>query len=107
MLCLALYNDASSYNSDCPIETFKYNKRLVQHGELTLSLFLKEGIYGIAILDDENNNGKMEYDKLGFPKEGFGFSDYDLRGLRRPCFSDFDFAVKDSCRNVMVRMKYM
>ncbi len=35
---------------------------------------LPSGDYAFAILHDENNNGKMDKNFLGIPKEGFAFS---------------------------------
>lgn len=41
---------------------------------------LPAGSYAIAVLHDENGNGKMDDDFLGLPKEGYGFSN-DAKGL--------------------------
>jgi uncharacterized protein (DUF2141 family) len=69
---------------------------------------LEPGIYGLSLLDDENSNGKMEYNFLGIPKEGFGFSDYYHKGLKRPKFESFKFSIdKGQTKKLTVRIRYM
>ena len=41
------------------------------------------GVYAVGMLHDENNNGKMDTDMLGIPKEGYGASN-DARGSFGP-----------------------
>lgn len=40
-------------------------------------LSLPEGYYLVAIYQDSNGNGKLDTNKLGIPREKFGFSNYD------------------------------
>ena len=58
----------------------------------------------IALLDDENNNVKLD---MGWflPKEGHAFSDYYHAALGRPVYDDFDF-VLTSNKLVTMKMKY-
>ncbi|PQJ08792.1 hypothetical protein CJD36_022320 [Flavipsychrobacter stenotrophus] len=56
---------------------------------------LEPGVYGFALLDDENGNGTMDYNMFGMPKEGFGFSDFYLSGLKKPNFDQFKFTLRD------------
>lgn len=104
---LAIYRDAGSFDDDKPFMARKFDKRLVKNGELSVSISLEEGVYGIALLDDKNDDGRMEYNILGIPKEGFGFSDFYHRGLKRPDFSDFDFELKNGIRHILIRVRYM
>ena len=59
-----------------------FDKSRVKDGRMTVEISVKCGIYGISVIDDENNNGKMEYNLLGIPKEGFGFSNFNLKKMR-------------------------
>jgi uncharacterized protein (DUF2141 family) len=104
---IAVYRDAKSFDEDKPFITEKISKQSVENGDLSINIPLESGNYGVAILDDENNDDKMEYNLLRIPKEGFGFSDYYSSGLKRPDFSDFDFDVTDTVKNVVIRIKYM
>jgi uncharacterized protein (DUF2141 family) len=58
----------------------------------------------IALLDDENNNVKLD---MGWflPKEGHAFSDYYHIALRRPVYDDFNFFLTGD-KKVRMRMKY-
>ena len=58
----------------------------------------------IALLDDENDNVKLDMGWL-LPKEGHAFSDYYHAALRRPLYDDFDF-VLTSDKQVTMKMKY-
>ena len=69
---------------------------------------LEPGIYGLSVMDDENSNGKMEYNFLGMPREGFGFSDYYHKGFTRPKFDSFKFSIdKDQTKKITIRIRYM
>lgn len=69
---------------------------------------LPPGTYGLALLDDENNDDKMNYSFIGLPKEGFGFSNYYLSGLFKPKFEVFKFTVlKDQKQKVQMKIRYM
>jgi uncharacterized protein (DUF2141 family) len=59
---------------------------------------------GIALLDDENNNWKLDVGWF-FPKEGHAFSDYYHTSLRKPVYSDFRFLLLGD-RQVTMKMKY-
>lgn len=61
-------------------------------------------VMGIALLDDENNDWKLDMGWF-FPKEGHAFSDYYHKSLRRPVYSDFCFLLKGD-KQVTMKMKY-
>ncbi|MBZ0108020.1 MAG: DUF2141 domain-containing protein [Candidatus Scalindua rubra] len=49
------------------------------------------GKYALAVIHDENVNGKLDTNWLGIPKEGYGFSN-DVKGvLGAPAFSAASF----------------
>lgn len=65
------------------------------------------GHYAMALADDENDNGGMDWGLL-LPKEGFGFSNYEHRGISRPDFEDFDFDLRaGEVTVVTVRVRYL
>ena len=50
----------------------------------------------------------MDYNFLGIPKEGFGFSNYYHTGLTKPKLNSFAFEVLENKNTkVEVKMKYM
>lgn len=71
-------------------------------GEITYTYtHVPEGIYGLALFDDENSNGKIDYGWI-LPKEGFAFGDYYHTKWSSPHFNDFKFTLKSNKTSVMV-----
>jgi len=52
----------------------------------TLELQLPPGRYAVAVLHDENSNHKLDRNLIGWPKEGFGFSNNPKVNLSAPSF---------------------
>lgn len=104
---LAFYLDAKSFDAEKPMFIRKVSKVEIKNDQLKVSYNdLKTGVYGIAILDDENANDKMDYGWV-LPKEGFGFSDYYHSGMTRPKFESFDFVLKDEIKLVTIKVRYL
>jgi len=68
---------------------------------------VKPGRYAIALLHDENNNGKADRALMMIPKEGFGFSRDAKVRMGPPKFTSaaFDVAVEDQA--LTIKMRYM
>ena len=65
------------------------------------------GRYAIALLHDENDNGKADRALGMMPKEGFGFSrDAPVR-MAPPKYGDAVFAVGDKHLSLAIKMRYM
>ena len=80
-------------------------KKNLMNGSVTFTFKnLPEGTYGVAIMDDENSNGKIDYGWV-LPSEGFGFGDYWHSKWRTPTFNDFKFTLQ-SDKTVTVKAKY-
>lgn len=54
---------------------------------------LKPGTYAIVFFHDENGNGKIDKNLLGFPTEGFGFSNDATGSFGPPDFRDASFVL--------------
>ena len=107
-LVIGVFKDNESFQEEKSILEKRYSKTGILNGEMKVQFNLEEGIYGISLLDDENSNGKMEYNFLGIPKEGFGFSDYYHTGLTKPKFDAFRFSIKKAeTKNISIRIRYM
>ena len=67
---------------------------------------LAPGRYAIAVIHDENGNGKMDM-MLFMPREGFGFSrDAPVR-IGPPSFGSAAFAVAGEAQRQTIRIRYM
>jgi uncharacterized protein (DUF2141 family) len=104
---IAFFQDEKSFKVENQSFTVNYSKDLIVNGTLCVEIPVKPGVYGLSVLDDENDNGKMEYNLLGVPKEGFGFSNFTIKKMRKPKFKDFSFNVQEKeILDVKVKMKY-
>jgi uncharacterized protein (DUF2141 family) len=69
------------------------NQKAFLHGghpfsgdKTTVELQLPAGRYAVAAIHDENSNHKLDRNMIGWPKEGFGFSNNPKVGLSAPSF---------------------
>ena len=105
-LVIAIFNDQESFKKRKPIKKVVLNKSEIKGNEIVVSL--SPGIYGISVLDDENDNNIMDYNFFGMPKEGFGFSNYYHTGLSKPHFDTFKFEIIDGIiKKIDIRLRYM
>ncbi len=102
---LQVYRNQSSFAAENPYKLFYVSKSDLSNGSMTYTIELPGGTYGLALLDDENSNKKMDY-SFFMPTEGFGFSDYYHSGLSRPVFDDFKFELNADKKVTMVA-RYM
>ncbi len=63
------------------------------------------GDYGVAVLDDENANGKMDKNVLGMPLEPYGFSNNVRVTFGPPSWEKAKFTVKGSTTEVSIEVK--
>ncbi len=99
------YNDTTRFPHD-----FGFLKVVVPKTEMTGDS-LRVTYHGfrsqhmaIALLDDENNNIKLDFGWF-LPKEGHAFSDYYHSALRRPVYEDFAFTLTGD-KDVVMTMRY-
>jgi uncharacterized protein (DUF2141 family) len=64
------------------------------------------GTYAIALIHDENGNGKLDK-RLLMPAEGFGFSRNAPVRFGPPSFASAAFAVDGDEQNQAIRMRYL
>ena len=66
------------------------------------------GRYAISVLDDENNDHKMEYNGIGIPREGWGFSNNPgFFRLKVPDFEECVFDVTNNTKEIAIKMNYL
>lgn len=66
---------------------------------------LAPGKYAIAIIHDENRNGKLDTGLFGIPKEGIGFSNNPKLGVGAPSFDRVAIDVSKS-GTATIRLKH-
>lgn len=92
---VAIFENQEQFKHEEPIAKQYFEKDRVRDGKMTIRIELEAGTYGISVLDDEDNNMKMSFKAAVYPKEGVGFSNYELKGMSKPKFEEFDFEIKD------------
>ena len=106
-LCLAIFADEAGFKAERTCWEMKCDKKDFINGEFQIKIEFRPGTYGMSVLDDENYNGKMDYNLFGIPREGFGFSNYFHRGILKPAFDDFKFDIqRNETKKLFVKMKY-
>lgn len=64
------------------------------------------GIYAISISHDENNNGKIDTNFMGIPKEGVGTSNNAKGSFGPPKFSDAKFKHSKAETQIEIKVSY-
>jgi uncharacterized protein (DUF2141 family) len=107
-IIIGIYKNQSSFEKEKSYLVKKFEKKEIRNNQLVITFFLEPGIYGLTLLDDENNNAKMEYNFMGMPQEGFGFSNYYHSGFTRPKFESFKIEIKENVMNKgKIKIRYM
>lgn len=65
-----------------------------------------QGRYGAQIYHDKNNNGKVDRNFLGIPREGVGFSNDAKIVLKPPRFADAAFQYNGGAQTIRLKLRY-
>lgn len=68
---------------------------------------LKPGDYALSIIHDENENGELDSNALGIPKEGFAFGNNSMGSFGPPSFEKAKIEIRDQPVRQVIRLKYM
>lgn len=64
------------------------------------------GAYALAVIHDENMNGKLDTNWLGIPREGYGFSNDVKASLGAPSFSAARFQYDGGTLDLTISLNY-
>lgn len=67
---------------------------------------IEAGAYAVGAYHDENNNGRLDTNVLGYPIEGYALSNEIRAVVTRPRFADAAFLVSDADTHVTLNIKY-
>ena len=67
---------------------------------------LPPGTYALAVIHDENTDGKLDTNWLGIPKEGYGFSNGAKGVLGAPSFSAASFFYDGGTLDLTISLHY-
>ncbi|MET0790628.1 MAG: DUF2141 domain-containing protein [Polyangiaceae bacterium] len=79
----------------------------VIHGKVALCVFteLPKGVYGISAFHDENKNGKLDTNFVGYPTEEYCASRNARNTFSAPSFADAKFKYSGGTLELEARMK--
>ena len=64
------------------------------------------GTYAMAVVHDENMNGKLDTNSAGIPKEGYGFSNNAKASMGAPSFDAASFPYDGMNLNLTISLHY-
>lgn len=68
---------------------------------------LPAGDYALSIVHDENENGEMDTNMIGIPKEGFAFGNNSMGTFGPPSFDKAKVTITTKEEKQVITMKYM
>ncbi|MEM6348137.1 MAG: DUF2141 domain-containing protein [Bacteroidota bacterium] len=106
MIRIGVYDRADTFNKE-PVSTHAFPKTGIQNGELQCQFKLGPGKYAFSLLDDENGDNEMNYNFVGIPTEGFGFSrDAKIQLMSPPDFEDCALQVGSGKHEWRIKVRY-
>lgn len=107
-IIVAIFEDNQTFQDEVPKYDKRFSKKTVKDGRMLIRFKLPPGVYGFTLIDDENHNEELDYNFIGLPKEGFGFSDYYHSGMVKPHFDKFKFTLKEGEeKKIVTKMRYI
>lgn len=77
-------------------------------GEVTVIFDdLPQGRYAISVIHDENENGELDSNIIGIPKEGFGFGNNAMGTFGPPGFEKASITVEPGKNLISVSLRYL
>jgi uncharacterized protein (DUF2141 family) len=107
-IVIGVFKDDPTFQKEEAYASMNFQKKDILNGTMKVTFSMEPGVWGLSVLDDENGSGLMEYNFIGIPKEGFGFSDYYHTGFTKPKFKDFKFSVEGGKnKKILVKIRYI
>jgi uncharacterized protein (DUF2141 family) len=94
VLVVVLLDSAVQY--DAGDSFFRSEEKIpIRDGKASVSFEqIPYGTYAVKIFHDENSNGKLDSNFVGYPKEGFGFSNDAMGKFGPPTFEQAAFPIE-------------
>lgn len=104
-LSVALLDSADQY--DAGDRFFRSNDNVpIREGKASVTFErVPYGTYAVKVFHDENANGELDTNFVGFPKEGFGFSNDAMGQFGPPSFEQAAFSIQDKTLRIEITAK--
>ena len=98
----AIFDSSSQFPKGTPVQTGSVT--VTGEREIAANVDLPAGEYAISVFLDENNNGKLDQNALGIPRERFGFSNNPRILTGAPSYRDCAVRVLDQENDFPIRL---
>lgn len=100
---IAVFNSSETWLGDHPL----YSSTINVDGQSVAWKVndVPHGDYGVAVLHDENKNGKMDKNFLGIPLEPYGFSNNVRVAFGPPKWDRSKFVVRGATSEISIEVK--
>jgi uncharacterized protein (DUF2141 family) len=79
-----------------------------QGGQVTVVFEnLKSGEYAVSVIHDENENGELDTNIVGIPREGFAFGNNSMGTFGPPSFEKAKVTLKNANEKQVIDLKYL
>ena len=100
-LLVGLYNEESQFLN----ETYQGIVAEIEDKKSTVTFKgVPKGVYAVSFVHDENNNGKMDTNFMGIPKEDYGCSNNATGFMGPPKWKDAKFQLKDNSQTITISL---
>ncbi|MGE0587856.1 MAG: DUF2141 domain-containing protein [Cyclobacteriaceae bacterium] len=100
---VALYDSEANFLKK---HTFSQSISADANSKDVLFTGLSEGEYAISVIHDENENGELDKNFLGVPREGFGFLNGVMGRFGPPQYDEVKIRWTGESQKVIVPLKY-
>jgi uncharacterized protein (DUF2141 family) len=103
---ISLYNSPGGFPDDASKAYRIASAKISNNTAVVKFENLPYGVYAIAILHDENNNNKMDFQFKIKPKEGYGASNDAKARFGPPDFEDAKFMLSEPEKKININTSY-
>lgn len=105
MVRVAVYNRPEGFPGDRKKAVKVFSVPARKEGVQLVLEALAPGRYAVAVLHDENENGVMDTNFIGYPQEGYGMSNNNLPTFRAPTFDEAAFELGEAGQQLLIRIR--
>lgn len=106
-ILVSIFNDSDAFPRNSEKAVVKLKLSVSEAANFSVP-DLPPGDYAIAVAHDENENGKVDMNFLGIPKEGFGFSQNSRVVFGPPSFEKAKVTLSEesAATSTKIKVKY-
>ncbi|MCX6230628.1 MAG: DUF2141 domain-containing protein [Bacteroidetes bacterium] len=104
---LYLYNNKKGFPTDADKAIHTSIGKILNGKSCIILNNIADGDYAISVIHDENDNGKLDKNFIGMPKEGVGVSNNAKGSFGPPSFKDSKFQLNKELLISNITIKYL